>query len=168
MEKSDLMKWLRQEYEEWEALLAEIGPSRMDRPGVNGDWSMKDMVAHHTGWNRWLVTRLQAAQRAEPEPLPPAPADVQTEDEINAWIYASNRDRSVQDVLDDMRQNFQDLFAVIDALPDDVRIERSEQGHVLVWVDDKRFLPGEFVDHYHDEHEADVRAWLAREGGSAE
>jgi len=32
----------------------------------------------------------------------------------------------------------------------------------LVWVNGERFLAGEFFDHYYDDHEPDVRAWLAR------
>ena len=32
----------------------------------------------------------------------------------------------------------------------------------LVWVDGERFLTGEFFNHFHDDHEPDVRAWLAR------
>ena len=65
MDKPDLRNWLQEEYGQWEALLDQIGPARMDQPGVNGDWSMKDIAAHLTGWNRWLVARFQAAQRNE-------------------------------------------------------------------------------------------------------
>ena len=84
MKKSELLNWLREKYQQWEIFLDQIGPERMDQGGVNGDWSMKDIVAHLTGWNRWLVARLQAAQRSEPEQPPPWPAHLQTEDEINA------------------------------------------------------------------------------------
>jgi hypothetical protein len=159
MKKSELLNWLQEEYQKWEAFLDQIGPARMDQPGVNGNWSMKDVVAHLTGWNRWLVARLQAAGRREAEPPPPWPADVQTEDEINAWIYESNRGRSVREVLDETRQVHQQLLAVIDSLPDEVRIE--PEWH-LVWLDDQRFPVGEFFDHFHDDHEPDLRAWLAR------
>ena len=159
MNKSELLNWLQEEYQQWEALLDQIGPARMDQPGVNGDWSMKDVVAHLTGWNRWLVARLQAAQRHEPEPPPHWPAHLQTEDEINAWLYESNRGRTVREVLDESHQVFQQLLAVIEGLPDEVRIEPAWR---LVWLDDKRFPAGEFFDHFHDDHEPDVRAWLAR------
>lgn len=162
MNKSELLNWLQGEYQEWEAFLNQIGQERMDQPGVNGDWSMKDIVAHLTGWNRWLVIRLQAAQRGEPEPSPPWPARLQTEDEINAWIYKSNRGRPVREILDESRQLFQQLFAVIEGLPDDVRIDHIEPKFHLVWVGNERFLPGEFFDHFHDDHEPDFRAWLAR------
>ena len=162
MKKSELLSWLQEEYRQWEAFLDQIGPERMGQPGVNGDWSMKDIVAHLTGWQPRLITRIQAAQRGEPEPPPPWPAHLQTEDEVNAWIYESNRGRSVREVLDESRQVFQQLIAVIEGLPDEVRIERIEPAYHLVWVGDKRFLAGEFFDHFHDDHEPDIRAWLAR------
>jgi hypothetical protein len=34
----------------------------------------------------------------------------------------------------------------------------------VVQLGDQRFLAGEFFDHFHDDHEADVRAWLAQTG----
>ena len=158
MKKSELLNWMQEEYQKWEAFLDQIGPGRMDQPGVNGDWSMKDIVAHLTGWNRWLVARLQAAGRSEPEPPPPWPAYLQTDDEINAWIYESNQGCSVRAVLDESHQVFQQLLAVIEGLPNEVLIE--QEWH-LVWLDDKRFPAGEFFDHFHDDHEPDIRAWLA-------
>lgn len=162
MKKPGLLIWLQKETQDWEAFLDQIDPARMEQPGVNGDWSMKDLVAHLTGWNRWLVDRLQAAGRGEPEPPPPWPAHLHTEDEINAWIYATSRNRSVHAVLDESHQVLQQLLAVIDGLPDDVRIERIEPAYNLVWVNDKRFEAGEFFNHFHDDHEPDVRLWLAR------
>jgi hypothetical protein len=165
MNKSELLNWLQEEYRQWQALLAEIDPACMEQPGVNGDWSMKDMVAHLTGWNQRLVAHLQTAQRGEPEPPPPWPAHLQAEDDINAWLYETNRHRSLPEVLDESQQQFQQLLALIEDLPEDVRIEQiHNQDRVfnLVWVEDQRFLVGEFFDHFRDDHEPDVRAWLAR------
>jgi hypothetical protein len=159
MKKSELLNWLKEEYQQWETFLDQIGPARMDQPGVNSDWSMKDIVAHLTGWNRSLVARLRAAGRSEPEPPPPWPAHLQTEDEINTWIYESNRGRLLREVLDESHQVFQQLLAVIEGLPDEVRIE--PEWH-LVWLGDKYFPAGEFFDHFHNDHEPDIRAWLAR------
>ena len=164
MKKSELLNWLQEEYQGWEAFLAQIGEAHMEQSGVAGDWSMKDMVAHLTGWNRWLVLRLQAAQRGEANPPPPWPTHVQTEEDINAWIYESNRERSLREVLDEMEEVHQQLLAFIEGLPDDVRIEREWR---LVWLGDQRFPAGEFFDHFHDDHEPDIRAWLARQADSA-
>jgi len=159
MKKSELLHWLQTEYQQWEAFLEQIDPARMDQPGVAGAWSIKDIVAHLTGWQPRLIARIQAAQRGEPTPPPPWPAHLQTDDEINAWIYAANHERSVREVLDEAQQVFQQLIAVIEGLPDDVQIDPA---YHLVWLGDQRFPAGEFFDHFHDDHEPDVRAWLAR------
>lgn len=167
MEKSELLNWLEEQHQNWEALLDQIGPASMDQPGVNGDWSMKDMVAHLAGWNGRHVDSFQANLRGEPVPPPAWPADLQTDDEINAWIYETNRGRTARQVLDESEQVFQRLFAAVKELPEDVHIETVHQGgreYYLVHLGDQRVQPGEFFDHYIDDHEPDVRAWLARVG----
>ena len=163
MKKYELLKWLQDQYYQWQDLLDQIGPARMEQPGVNGDWSMKDMVAHLTGWNRWLVVRLESAQHGEPEPPPPWPKILRTEDEINTWLYETSRQRNLTDIMDEMHQVFQQFFTLIESLPNNVRVERIEPAFYLIWVNHQRFLAGEFFDHFRDDHEPDVRRWLARE-----
>src|SRR5579859_6445278 len=105
--KAQLLNDLKDEQAQFEALLSDIGEEHMTQPGAAGEWSIKDIVAHLTGWRRRSVGRFQAALRHEPSPPPPWPPHLQTDDEINAWIYASNRDRSVSDVLQESRTVFE-------------------------------------------------------------
>ena len=165
MNKSELLQWLQEEYQQFMSLLEQIGPERMDQPGVAADWSVKDIVAHLTGWHRDHVLLLQAESRGEPDPSPPWPIHLEEDDEINAWMYETNRNRSVQEILDETQQVFEQLVVVIAELPEDVRIEQVQQQervYNLVWLGEKRFSAGEFFDHFHDDHEPDIRAWLAR------
>lgn len=166
MNKAELLDWLQAQQRQWQAFLDQIGRERMEQPGVAGDWSIKDIVAHLSDWQPWMLSRLQAAQRGEPAPTPPWPAQLQSDDEINAWIYETNRERSLGEVLDRSQQGFQQLVAAVEGLPDDVRIETIQSGgreYHVVWLNDQRFAPGEFFDHFHDDHEPEMRAWLGRE-----
>ena len=158
MDKAQLLNELQEEYRQWQALLDQIRPARMDQPGVAGPWSIKDLVAHLTGWRRRTVARLQAAQRGEPEPPPPWPAHLQTDDEINAWIYQSRQGHSVREVLDESHQVFQQLVAAIEGLPEEVLADV----HRFPWLEGQPFSATAFFAHFHDEHEPDMRAWLAR------
>jgi hypothetical protein len=158
MNKAELMRGLQEEYQTWQALLDQIGPARMDQPGVAGPWSIKDIVAHLTGWRRRTVDRLQAAQRGQPEPPPPWPAHLQTDDEINAWIYQSRQGHSLRAVLDESHQLFQQLLAAIDGLPQETLADESR----FPWMEGHPFTAAEFFAHFHEEHEPDMRAWLAR------
>jgi hypothetical protein len=164
MNKSELLDGLQEKDRQWQALLDQVGPARMEQPGVNGDWSMKDLIAHLTGWNRRILNSFQAAVLGQPEPPPPWPVHLQAEDDINAWIYTANHGRALREVLDETRQVNQQIRTVIAGLPNDARIERVEPSYYLVWVGDQRFEVGEFYDHFYDEHEADVRAWLEKVG----
>ena len=117
--------------------------------------------------NRYVVARLQAARRGEPEPPPPWPADLHNDDEINAWLYERHHGRSVNDILADTRALFQQIFTIVADLPADTRVEtiRTSDGREfhLVWIGEKRFPICEFFDHFRDDHEQGIRAWLAHQ-----
>jgi hypothetical protein len=159
MEKAELVEWLENEQRQLMGLLDEIGLGRMALPGVNGEWSMKDVVAHLNGWQVRLIADVRAAGRGQPEPPPPWPAELESDDEVNAWIYEVNKGRAVNEVMEECRQLFDEYVAVVEGLPDDVSIEREWR---LLTIGDRRFAAGGYFDHFHDEHEADVRAWLER------
>src|SRR5256886_14620938 len=79
-------------------------------------------------------------------------------DEINAWIYKVNRDRPLADILNDSHEVFQQLVAEVSALSD----EQLNDPQRLPWFEGER-LTGTFLfGHFHEEHEPDMRAWLAR------
>ena len=157
--KAELLSGLEDEYQTWLALLDEIGPQRMDRPGVAGDWSIKDVVAHLTGWRRRTVGRLQAVARGEPEPPLPWPAALKTDDEINDWIYRSSQDLSVREVLHQSDAVFRQMVAALEAIPEATLANGSQ----FPWMDGQPFDAAAFFGHFHEEHEADMRAWLSRQ-----
>jgi hypothetical protein len=153
------MQQLNSEYEAWETLLAEIGEDRMEEPGVAGEWSIKDVVAHLTAWRRRTVGRLEAAARGQPEPAHEWPADLRDDDEINAWFHARDRDKSVPEVLSEARRVFQQLVSAVEKLPEDV-LDHPER---LPWLQGTPVSGAAFFVHFHDEHEADMRAFLSRQ-----
>jgi hypothetical protein len=167
--KAQLLDELRGERAQWEALLAEIGEERMTQPGVAGEWSFKELVSHLTGWRRRTAGRFQAAQRREIPP-PSWPAELTTDDEINAWFVDADRERSVADVLADDRAIFEQLYDALSAFTEDELRDPTR----FPWLaeDGGDGLPplrgAVYFDHYHEEHEPDVRAWMERIGPRAE
>jgi hypothetical protein len=159
MNKTELIAGLKEEYRDWQTLLDQIGPENMEQPGVTGHWSIKDIVAHLTGWRRRTVARLQAAGRGDPEPPPPWPSHLHTDDEINAWIYEANHEKSVQEVLDESQRVFEQLLAAVEDLPDRVFVDVQQY---LPWWEGNLLNSAAFFSHFHEEHEPDMRAYLAR------
>jgi hypothetical protein len=158
MSKAQILDELQEENASWEAFLEEIGEERMLEAGVAGDWTIKDIVAHLTGWRQRSVQRLEASLRGEPAPPTPWPGHMSTDEEINGWIYESSRDRSVQDVLQDSRDTFRHLFEAIGAFPEPELMDASR----FDWLEGKPLSGAMLFGHFHEEHEPDMRAWLAK------
>jgi hypothetical protein len=159
--KRSLLEQIDRERAFWEQLLVEIGEKRMLEPGATGDWTFKDVVAHLNGWRGITLARLDAAQHGHAPAAPPWPADLDEDDdvdEINEWINQSNRDRSLQAVLDEYSDSFQHMRAAVTALSDR---ELTERGH-YPWLEG--YALGDVITstfgHLHEEHEPALRAWL--------
>jgi hypothetical protein len=159
LSKKQLLAEMQSEQAAWLALLDEIGEENMTQPEVAGGWSIKDIVAHITGWRRRTVLRFRAALDPTVDMTPYWPAELEEDnevDEINAWIYKANRDRPLADVLNDSREVFQQLVAEVSALSD----EQLNDPQRFPWLEGER-LTGAFIfGHFHEEHEHDMRAWL--------
>ena len=158
MRRADLLSELNDEYQSWEHLLAEIGEDRMDEPNAAGEWSMKDLVAHLTAWRRRTVARLEAVAKGQPEPKRMWPAELTDDDEINAWLHARDRDKSVRDVLAEARSVYQQLVSAIEKIPEDKLADPKS----FPWMEGTPLSGAAFFSHFHDEHEADMRAFVAR------
>jgi hypothetical protein len=158
MTKAELLEQIQEENRQWEALLEEIGEERMDQPIAPGHWSIKDIVAHLAAWRRRTVGRLRAARDGSPEPPPPWPAHLHTDDEINAWFHAASRDLPVRAVLADSRQVFEDLLEAVAVLPEAGLFAPDR----FAWLEGRPISGRALFGHFHDEHEADMRAWANR------
>ena len=159
MRRADLLSELKSENEAWEDLLADIGADRMEEPGVAGTWSIKDIVAHLAAWRRRTVGRIEAVANGRPEPAPSWPAELHEDDEINAWFHARDRAKSVRDVLAESRDVFQQLVSAVAKLPDDALSDPAR----FPWMEGAPLSGAAFFGHFHDEHEADMRAFLSRQ-----
>jgi hypothetical protein len=154
--KQQLLDQIQRERTLWEALLAEIRPDRMELPGVTGDWTMKDTIAHLTTWWRWDLARMAAAQRGERPSDHPPQSEVAV---INEWVCLTNRDRPLPDVLRDAQAAWQQLEAIVQALPEATLLEHER----FAWMGGQALGPGildDFVHHFHEEHEPLIRSWL--------
>ncbi len=157
--KQELIETLGTQRARWEALLRQVGPDRMELRGVTGEWSVKDIVAHLTAWERRAIASLKAVQTGTwPQP-PEWPYNLDG-DGINAWIFAAHRGRQVQDVLNESRQVFDQLVQAVELVTEQdlTAMGRFEwlQGNSLI-----ASIGGNSFEHYQEHGEA-IRAWLAQ------
>ncbi|MEJ2555789.1 MAG: ClbS/DfsB family four-helix bundle protein [Anaerolineae bacterium] len=58
MDKSQLLKRLDKAWEAFNASYASLSDSELMEPGVTGDWSVRDIIAHVTWWEEEALTHL--------------------------------------------------------------------------------------------------------------
>jgi hypothetical protein len=164
--KGEVLDAIQREQANWDALLAEVGEDRMLEPGPVPGWSFKDLVAHLVAWDARALARLDARAQGRPEPDLGWP---QTEDVnlINAWIDARYQDRLLGEVLEESREVYPRLSAIVELLPDDQlnavgAFPRAEDESLASAITN-----GAFFSHLQEEHEPAIRTWLAHRGPPA-
>ncbi|HEV2580089.1 MAG TPA: ClbS/DfsB family four-helix bundle protein [Ktedonobacteraceae bacterium] len=158
MNKPELLASMESSFNEMEQALSPLSETQWTTPGANGDWSVKDIVAHLTAWQHVMLRRLHAAARHE------TPArELQTEekdiDDMNQRFYVENRDRPTPVVYDDFRASYHDIVAQIQSLPD---ADLFEVGR-FDWTQESalwQYVAGDTFEHY-DEHLPSIRDWVA-------
>jgi hypothetical protein len=150
---------LQAERTQWNALLAQVGPDRMEVPGVEGEWSAKELVAHLTWYERAVVEGAQQVlSTGKFTRRRPAGMGL---DEMNAQIAAESRARPASDVLADAGEIFGQLLTVVEACPVDILNDPQRLGlpdDMVPWMG----VANNSYAHYR-QHEQALLAWLDRE-----
>lgn len=57
--KDHILAALREQFERWEELLAELSEEQITAPRFDLDWSIKDVMAHLRGWQQISIARME-------------------------------------------------------------------------------------------------------------
>ena len=154
MTKERILTKLQAEHEALLEVLARVPAEQMTEPHFEGGWSVKDLLAHITFWERRPLDRIQATLRGDdPPPLPTG-----TVDTINAQAYAASRDRPLAEIEADFHRTFQELLDLVGSMSQ----EDLDDPRRFPWtrrVPVKRYLNVDGYGHY-TEHTRQIRAWL--------
>lgn len=166
--KAELLEAMTAGRAGWEDLLAAVGPGRMDEPGVVGEWSVRDVVAHVAGYERFVAATILADLRgaaATPRELydrddQPPGGDEPDPDHAryNDWVVRHARGRPLAQVLGSAREAYERLRAAVDALTEE---ELADPGR-FAWLPGRALatiLPNQSFAHY-AMHAPSIRAWL--------
>ena len=155
MDKTVFINTLKQSRAEWEALLAQVDEERMLQPGAAGKWSVKDVIVHVTWSEREMVPIMSTRELVGSELWE------LSDDERNEIVYQQNRDRPLQEILQEEQQAYADLLEAAQALSDEDlndphRFKQMPDGWVP-W----QIIAGCSFKHYQD-HVPSIREWLAQ------
>jgi hypothetical protein len=149
--KQDLLNAAAREYKAFHETIQGLNEQHMTEVWL-GTWSVRDIVAHITGWHREMVPALERIARGER----PVPAGVSYED-VDGWnakFAAAKRDMAVADVLQEFDESHEAFMHAAAQVPDDRFVEGK-----TTW----KIVDNNTAHHYH-EHADQIRAWRTSAG----
>jgi hypothetical protein len=150
MTKQQLLDRLENAWADLQASFAGLSEAQMTQPGVTGDWSVKDILAHVTTWEEEALRMLPLILDGQ---TPPRYADLYGGlNAFNAQMSAQKRDLPLAEVLAQLDATHHRLIEVVQRAPDD-QITRETRF--------RRRLRLDTYSHY-PEHARAIRAWRER------
>jgi hypothetical protein len=164
--KQHILAALREELEQWEALLASLSEIQITTPNTPSVWSCKDVIAHLRAWQQRSNARFEAALQNREPVFPKWPAELDPESEgdtdpVNAWIYESAREQPWPEVYRNWKEGFLHLLESAEQISERDLLDPSK----YPWMQDIPLvlvLVGTY-DH-HQEHLEKQQAWLQEHG----
>ena len=150
-----------------EAIVAEVDEARATQAGSFDTWSFKDTIAHLASWRLVTAARLEAGLSGD-APAMPWPASLDEDDvdnvdegnvdEINRWLYESNQEKPLADILRESGETFGRVERALAALPEPDLLEPNRFPWSQGWALGPGVIEGT-LGHFR-EHEADLKKWL--------
>jgi hypothetical protein len=156
--KSELMAAIQREWRLLMDVVARLNEQQMTTPDAGG-WSPKDNLAHLSEWMRAMLGHhINKRPASEVMNLPEEATKGWDMEIINPILFERNKNRSTQDVLDELRRTYDEITSRLDGMsfeelmaprrPDD-----PEKRPLLLWV------IGDTSDHF-AEHRAVIERML--------
>lgn len=111
-DKYELLAQIEAQHVRLVALVNTFSPERRLQPLVD-KLTLKDLIAHITDWETYMLHRIRSAQLGETLPLRVPDGDF---DRVNAEIYAAHKDRDWADVWQDFTRTYEEVVAELRTL----------------------------------------------------
>jgi hypothetical protein len=152
MSRARLLKIFEERWNDLLAAYAVLSEAEMTAPGVVGKWSVKDLIAHVSAWERESLKHVPAILAGRRTPR--YSAVYGGIDAFNATSVARDRDLPLTEVLGRRDRTHRRLLALIARLPDE-----ALAGETRV----RRRLRLDTYGHY-PRHAGAIRRWRERRG----
>ena len=150
MDKDQLLRRIDKAWSELTASYAGLSESQMLQPGVQGNWSVRDILAHVTTWEEEALEHLPSIlEGRRPPRYSVAYGGI---DAFNALMTKRKEGLSLSEVLHQLDNTHQRLIDLIESTPDDQLIRETRF---------RRRLRLDTYGHY-PKHAKAIRAWRER------
>jgi hypothetical protein len=166
MDKAQTLKTIRMEHANLESLVAPLSESQLGSATLEGQRSIKDILAHIAAWERLCARWIEDLLQGKPSPLSESDRE-ENDDVLNERLYLENRDRPLREVQEDFHQTYQTFLkqvqAAFQALSDEDLNDPHRfpelAGHSL-----SALIASNSYSHYR-EHAEQLQRWPGNEQG---
>lgn len=141
--------------QEFLAALADVEPSLLDVPGLVGEWSARELIAHIGYWTGHAAEALHHAEQGRLEAFGEDEHDV---DERNAIVARIAADTDLATVRQREDAAFEAMLTRLRRVDPATLDDKVSYGDTL-----ERVIQDDGAEHYR-EHAMDLRAWFTGEG----
>ena len=114
--KEELMADIRREWKRLMDVVARLDEQKMTTPDAGG-WSPKDNLAHLTEWmNSMMGHHIDKRPAHEVMRITEEQASGWDMEVINPVLFERNKNRSVEDVMDELKQTYEKVLAKLDSM----------------------------------------------------
>jgi hypothetical protein len=166
LDRETILSRIRTKRRRLEQNLAEVPQGQMETPGVVGDWSVKDVVAHLVDWEERFLGWYKAGRRGEVPEVPAPGFSWKDLDLLNRQIYERHRGRSLAEVLEDFHASCARVLATVEAMSEDEILTAGRYG----WLGENALVGpilANTANHYRWA-KSHIRAWRMERGGADE
>lgn len=119
-------------------------------PGPQEDWSVKDMIAHLTWWENYMMLQILLVKAGQKV------AGVKDYNAVNAQVYQVNKELTLAQVLADFKQSLPRVIALLERLTwEEINGGLDYRGDSIL-----RFVGGDTFGHYY-EHMEDLKQFIS-------
>lgn len=129
MDRQQLLKKLDKAWQEIQASYAGLSDSQLTEPGVTGNWSVKDILAHVTTWEEEALKYLPLIVKGGRPPR--YSVKYGGIDAFNAQMTEQKRGLSLADVLRQLDETHGRLIAYIQSVPEEQFTQETPFRHRL-------------------------------------
>ena len=140
-----------------------FGKKEIEQPGVVDQWSLKDVIAHLSEWERKFIEWYRAGQRGEVAETPAPGYTWKQLDEVNRQIYEKHHQRPLGEILAEFQDSYERMMAMVERISAE---ELFEPGY-YAWTKNvtlAEYVAGCGYEHY-DWAKEHIRKWKKRHAG---
>ena len=147
--KNQLLAEMDKEWAKVERLCASLTEAEKVAAPAQGEWSVKDIIAHLSAWEKYLLDRLGYIMTGQ-GPHYPVMTCWDDVHRFNAQVYTENKDRPLSSVMIEFRNLYHGVVTVIQALSD----EQLNQPYDYDFPDDRitllQMIRANTYEHYQE------------------